>query len=698
MNHSKNITNIGAALGVLLAAPLARSEEPVILPEITVTGSTATDTGYRTDTATTATKTDTPIFDLPVSIQVVPRELMDDRQVILLQDALETVSGVVPFATGGSVFDTPRIRGFEAFRNVYRDGFRGRFFGNYIQSTAHLERVEVLKGPASVLYGRMEPGGLINQVSKQPLATPYYSLQQQFGSFDLYRTTLDAAGPLTEDQSLLYRVNFEYLDSGSFRDFVGAETVFVAPVLTWNLSDRTHITLNLQYQHSDRRRDTGLVAIGDPPRIAPIPFSRYLGEPFDNDDVDDLQAFFLLTHDLNPDWTANLRFSTQQFDAHYLAVAGTGTLLPDNRSVERTFFEEIDDIQNYNTVLDIIGHFRTGGVKHTLLLGADYYLDEFDGPFVFTSFDPIDIFTPVYGAPRLSVPLTPFTQSTEYYGVYFQDQIDLLDNLHLLGGGRYDWATTESQSDTNPTDRIEDEAFSPRVGLVYQPLPWLALYGSYVESFGGANSARSRTGEAFEPETGQQYEAGLKTEWLEGTLSATLAFYHLTKQNILTPDPVDPNNFSVQTGEARSQGIELDLAGQITPGWSIIASYAYTDTEITQDTGGREGFRLHDVPEYSGSLWMRYRFLGGPWKGLSLGAGVFAASERTDSDNSFEVPGYARVDLSAAYTWKLGPTWLTARLNVENLLDKEYFKNVVSSSEIHPGAPRTFLGSLQIEY
>jgi len=272
VNHSKNITNIGAALGALLAALTTRSEELVILPEITVTGSTATDTGYRADTATTATKTDTPIFDLPVSIQVVPRELVDDRQVILLQDALETVSGVVPFATGGSAFDSPRIRGFEAFRNIYRDGFRGRFFGNYIESTAHLERVDVLKGPASVLYGRMEPGGLINQVSKQPLAAPYYSLHQQFGSFDLYRTTLDAAGPLTEYQSLLYRVNFEYLDSGSFRDFVGAETVFVAPVLSWNLSDRTHITLNLQYQHSDRVMDRGLVAIGDPPRIAPIPF------------------------------------------------------------------------------------------------------------------------------------------------------------------------------------------------------------------------------------------------------------------------------------------------------------------------------------------------------------------------------------------------------------------------------------------
>jgi iron complex outermembrane receptor protein len=171
----KSYHHIAAALAALLAVPCALAEEPVVLPEVTVTAKPPeypSDTGYKADTATTATKSDTPIFDLPVSIQVVPREVLDDRQVILLQDALETVNGVVPFAGGGSAFDNPRIRGFEAFRNVYRDGFRGRFFGNYIQSTAHLQRVEVLKGPASVLYGRMEPGGLVNQVSKQPLATP----------------------------------------------------------------------------------------------------------------------------------------------------------------------------------------------------------------------------------------------------------------------------------------------------------------------------------------------------------------------------------------------------------------------------------------------------------------------------------------------------------------------------------------------
>ncbi len=223
-------------------------------------------------------------------------------------------------------------------------------------------------------------------------------------------------------------------------------------------------------------------------------------------------------------------------------------------------------------------------------------------PLVVTSFAPIDIFSPVYGAPRpVGLPLTTVKTSDEWYGVYFQDQIDLLENLHLLGGGRYDGATSASQLDTNPADKTKDEAFSPRVGLVYQPLSWLALYGSYVESFGAANAELSRTGEAFDPETATQYEAGLKTELLDGKLSATLAFYHLTKQNILTADPVDPN-FSVQTGEARSQGIEFDLSGEITPSWSVIASYAFTEAEITKSSFGDEGSRLPGVPEHGGRV------------------------------------------------------------------------------------------------
>ncbi|MGH8568598.1 MAG: TonB-dependent siderophore receptor [Gammaproteobacteria bacterium] len=230
----------------------------------------------------------------------------------------------------------------------------------------------------------------------------------------------------------------------------------------------------------------------------------------------------------------------------------------------------------------------------------------------------------------------------------------------------------------------------------------LGLYGSYTESFGAsAQFGRSRTGEAFEPETATQYEAGLKADLLDGSLTATLAYYHLTKENVLTPDPVD-QNFSVQIGAARSRGIELDVSGALTPALDLIASLAYTDTEITRSNLGDEdnplGNPLAAVPEWSGSLWAVHTRQEGPLRGLRLGAGIFAADARPgDNAGTFELPGYVRVDLLAAYEWTIGRTKLTAQLNVENALDQEYFKSPILISAA-PGAPRTFLGSIRIEF
>ena len=273
------------------------------------------------------------------------------------------------------------------------------------------------------------------------------------------------------------------------------------------------------------------------------------------------------------------------------------------------------------------------------------------------------------------------------------------DDLHILGGGRYDWATVTSGFDDPAvfrTDTLRDSQFSPRVGLVYQPWNWLSLYGNYIESF-GANNGRSTTGQAFDPQTAEQYEAGLKTDFFDGRLTSTLALYHLTKNNVLTPDPNNPN-FQVPIGEARSQGIELDISGQLTDGLSMIATYAFTDARIKKDNFGNEGHRLPYVPEHSGSFWLKYDFQQEPLNGLSLGGGVFLADSRFgDAANSFHDDGYARVDLYAAYRYKLGPTHLTAQLNLNNVTDTEYFI-LRSRANNLPAEPLTVFGSLRLEY
>ncbi|MGH8653517.1 MAG: TonB-dependent siderophore receptor [Gammaproteobacteria bacterium] len=564
-----------------------------------------------------------------------------------LEDALKNVSGVYQAFNNGFGEPDYGLRGFRQFV-VYEDGFRVPGLGS--QETAHLERVEVLKGPAAALYGRIEPGGLIHQVTKRPRATASYALRQQFGSFDLYRTTLDASGSLTKDGTLRYRLNIAHENADSFRDFVDREGLFVSPVVTWNIGAHTQASVDYQYRFRDNASDRGIPIVNGRP--APVAISRYYEEPgISAVETETHRAGFLWSHAFDDHWVLRHRFKADRnrLDGQRIEP---GEVI-DGRMLRRTARERTQDTETYFTTLDLTGEFTTGVFKHRVLTDLDYYDTETvlgggaDIPYV-----AIDLFEPVYSGVRpLFRAVRESTRRQDWFGLYFQDQIDLLENLHVQGGGRYDWASSEeSQSATGPAKRVEDRAFSPRVGLIYQPTSWLGLYGSYSESFGAfAQLGRSRTGEAFGPETATQYEAGVKADPLDGNLTATLAFYHLSKQDILTPDPVDPD-FSVQIGAARSRGIELDVSGELSPALKLIASLAYTDTEITSSNLGDEGNPLVAVPEWSGSLWAVHTRQEGPLRGLKLGAGIFAEDARSgDNAGTFELPGYVRVDLLAGY-------------------------------------------------
>ena len=556
----------------------------------------------------------------------------------------------------------------------------------------------MLKGPAAALYGRIEPGGLIHQVTKRPRATPAYALRQQFGSFDLYRTTLDATGPLTKDDTLRYRLNIAHENGDSFRDFVDREGLFVSPVVTWNIGARTQASVDYQYRFRENPSDQGIPIVNGRP--APVPISRYYEEPgISAVETESHRAGFMWSHAFNDRWVLRHRFKADRDRLDGQRIEPDRVI--DGRTLTRTARNRTQDRETYFTTLDLTGEFRTGAFRHRVLTGLDYYDTETVlGVGDMVPYADIDLFEPVYSGVRPVFPTVPeSTRRQDWFGLYFQDQIDLLENLHVLGGGRYDWASIEEpQSAADPAGSAEDRAFSPRVGLVYQPMSWLGFYGSYSESFGAfAQFARSRTGEPFGPETATQYEAGLKADLLDGSLTATLAFYHLTKQDVLTPDPVD-QDFAVQIGAARSRGIELDVSGELSPALKLIASLAYTDTEITRSNLGDQGNPLAAVPEWSGSLWAVHTRQEGSLRGLRLGAGIFAEDARPgDNAGTFELPGYVRVDLLAGYEWNIGRTKLTAQLNVENALDQEYFKSPIFISAV-PGAPRTFLGSIRIEF
>lgn len=706
--------------------PQAPKDASVALDLVSVTDSAEDENpGYAAIRTSTATKTDTPIMETPVSIQTVTRQVMEDQQVVRVEDAIKNVSGVQKNFGFGDLRENFTIRGFTADAQIYRNGVR---LGRTTFETAHLQQIEVLKGPSSVLYGRIQPGGMVNLVTKQPLDQPYYALQQQFGSYDFYRTTIDATGPLTD--GLNYRVNLAYLNSDSFRDFVDQERVFFAPSISWKLGERTTFNLALEYTHENSVIDSGIVALGDRP--AKVKRSQFMGDRGDFTQHDGILLDFNWSHAFNDDWALKHTFiyDDRDYRESYRPVVDFG-----NDEYHRGLWQVENPRRTYATSLDLNGKFETFGVKHNLLLGGDYYRRQELGegcagpgqsgnclpwPPGMDGFDP---FNP-RGNPAFNFDTHRFPSRRsfnydtasleEWYGLYFQDQITLFDQLHILGGGRYDWIHQKNTNrwnhllfTQNQFDALETQFFSPRVGILYRPFEWLSLYGNFVESI-GSNLGHSFTGEVLTPETGTQYEIGTKTEFWGGRLIASLVYYHLTKENVQAVDVANSANstFYKTQGQARSQGIELDVAGRITEDLSVIGTYAFTDARIKRDNQfpDNEGNRLPNVPENSGSLWVKYDLPFEFIKGLSLGTGAYVAGQREgDNENSFQLPGYVRWDAMAAYRFNVGPTRLTAQVNVTNILDKTYFKatNMLDGAPragITVGEPLTVLGSLRLEY
>jgi len=685
------------------------------MPAVTVMGKAVYDStdpynpDYSLPNTTTATKTDTPIMETPYSIQVVPKQVLEDVQAIRPGDALNYVSGIYQgSANSGDWLDWTKRRGFDPFpTGDYRDG--GAFplasaWGG--RDLANIEQVEVLKGPASLLYGQATPGGVVNYVTKKPLATPYYSLQQQFGSYDYYRTTLDATGPITQDKTLLYRFNLAYKDANSFRDTVSSDRIFIAPTVTWNISPRTRMNFELEYDHGHMVFDRGVPAIGSRP--ANVPRSRFLGEADPQSEFERILVGVNWSHAFNDDWALSHRFTAVYNGIDQ--VASFPSLNADNVSLNRSF--ELaksgleDDASFFNTV-NLTGHIDTWGLQHTLLLGGDYFRQS--TKYVITPFSsPINIFNPVYlereGIDNLALGATSFTSSSDrdWFGLYIQDQIKLPYHVHILAGMRYDSSEQISRNSRRLTPNVspQQDKVTPRGGLVWQPIPELSLYGSYSENFTGINGT-GLGGVLLAPETAQQWEFGLKTEFFDKRFLATMAWFDLTKQNARVADPRD-TRFSAAVGEANVAGLEVDLKGEILAGWNMIGSYAYTPDAVTTIGSDAEiGKRFPGVPRHGGSLFTTYELQSGLMRGLKFGGGVIIrSSQHTESTNNDVVlPGYATVNLLTSYSWKVGASKLTTQLNVNNLLNKEYYPAAAfSRNSIEVGAPRTLMGSVRIEY
>lgn len=742
-------------------APSSKLETTTLKP-MTVSGrrdANAEHRGYSVSNASTATKTDTPLMDTPSSVQVIPQQVLKDQQAVILEDATKNISGVQRVWNGEGNGQDFVIRGFGVRNTRFRNGQR---LASFNTDMANVEQVEVLKGSGAMLYGRLEPGGMVNVVTKKPQKEAHYSLQQQFGSYDFYRTVAEATGPLTDDKSLTYRADFGYTDRNSFRDFVSQNQIFIAPALHWQASNKTEFNLSLEYMDRNLPHDTGIPAVGN--RVADVPFNTNYGQPgtqFNEDPSDSTLLDFNWSHAFNDDWKFQNGFTSNWTNNHYrtILLAVFQPLLDegvDPKQVRRGSQFVDDSEETHSTYFNLNGKFNTGEVKHNVLLGGDYYYDEkrsggffgfsaanapFDSPYRLPgdfgggtfAFTRVNLYNPVYPNldfnayeyQRINRPNNFFITENSWYGLYFQDQISLFDDkLQILGGGRYDWAhlaSGTSNSYTNSADsngnyngyvpslsnislaKQNEGFFNPRVGLLYRPWAWFSLYGNWVEG-AGANNGRSESGRPLNPETSEQFEAGFKTEWFDGKLTTNMAYFHIDKKNVMTL--VGDGGIFDTVGAERSQGIEVDIAGQITDELSFVTTYAFTDARITSAgdaTGNNQGNRLPNVAEHSGSTWLKYAFQQSKLKGLSVGIGTYIAGKREgDVANSYQLPGYVRVDTFAGYTMNLGSTKLTTQLNVNNILDKRYFFAGAPYSANRafniPGEPLMVMGSIKLEY
>jgi len=705
MNSSSvaaRILGIAAAAGLGSMSAFAQESDSAVLEEVVVTADReqVEAEGYRTRRSASATKTDTPLEEVPQAVSVIPATVLEDLDSPRIEKALDYAGGVARQNDfGGLTMYEYSIRGLTT-SEFYKDGFSvNRGYMNP-QDPSNVERIDVLKGPASSLYGRGDPGGTINIVSKRPQNDQFARLDLSAGRWDRYRGSLDVNTPLDDAGTMLYRMNLAVEDNKSFRDYRSSERQFFAPAFSWELTPQTRLLVQAEVIRSSQVFDRGVVAPND--HLGRVSRSDFFAEPGDGEidnNNESLQAE--IEHDLNASWTVRLASHYKQGRLNGGATEAS-FLADDARTLNREYRYRDFDWQDSITQLELRGLVYTGDIEHNLLIGTEYERYAKDERLMRTRpISPIDIYEPVYGQPRPPFSVGPDGRSTDRHELVYsrslnlQDQLRFTEKLFGVIGARYDHYEHRLDNEVAGT-RAEQthEKVTPRIGVLYQLTPDVGVFANASQSF-KPNSGADASGTAFDPEEGVGYEAGFKFDLLDSRLGMTIAAFHLTKEHVLTADPVD-STYLIAAGEVRSRGIDLQLTGQLTDEIRVIGAYAYVDAEVTEDNTLARGSRLLNVPEHSGSLLGVYEFLDGGLRGLELGGGVNYVGERSGnvSDSGFELPGYTTVDLLARYK---ATQDLTLAVNLNNAFDRTYYERSYSNVWVMPGEPRNLSVSLSLD-
>ncbi|PWG81482.1 TonB-dependent receptor [Pararcticibacter amylolyticus] len=741
LGYKKAGREITVLAGQNIEISLTLAESETQLQSVEITG--RKERTYKTKATFIGNKTQTDIMDLPQSVSYASKELMADQGVVRTGDVVKNFSGVNQF----TFYDDLTIRGFRVngqSNTQLLNGLRTST-GFWKQPlTNYLERLEVLKGPASALYGNASPGGVVNRVTKKPLDENRKSVSVSLGSFNTFRGLVDFTGPATKDSSLLYRLNLGYEDANSFRDLQFDKNLIVAPSLSFIPDEKTRINFDLVYNSSRSRLDRGQAVIGN--NLNSTPISLALSTP--NDRLN--ENTYMVTFSLSRQLTDKLNFSASYLKTGYnedlyehrsanaYAVDSLGKNIPNLVAMQIFTRQRKRYIDNFSAFLNYTG--KTGAIEHKLVAGYDYgsektpvgasqltasgYRNVLNNGFI-ASYKVADSLKYLFDKKGIPVPNVPSfdlnnirasqqlqDDSKAFYTVasiapayyylnagYIQDQLKW-NRLQLLLGVRYEYYTDFSNYAAPNEVKTHSHVWLPRLGAVYSILNNLNVYGSYVTGYNPQSAstlANPNAGGPFDPLKSDMIEFGAKGNFLNDRLGITTSVYRIEQNNVLYPANVEGKpDLLKQVGVVLSKGIEFDVTGRVTPYWSMIASYAYNRSYISESpNAAEEGMQNPNAPRNLANIWTRYNFSYGLLKGLGIGAGTNYVGKRTLSLNTTQsIPEYMLVNGALYYT--VGKIQL--QFNANNITGKKYWVGGYDYIRLFPGAPSNYLATLTYSF
>ncbi len=716
MKHGLSFKNILMTTTFLITATHAiAQEQSTQLETIVIQGNAdLTDTSRTVvaKSARSATKTGTPVMETPQSVTTVTRKQIDDQNPQTVSEALRYTAGVLSDRDSNSRYDSVFLRGFGAFGTAtnyvnYLDGLklqRGQAFATPSIDPFFLDHVEVLKGPAALLYGQVNPGGLVNQVSREPSSVQSNEVRLEVGTDGRAQGGLYSTGPITSDGTLQYGIGIVGRSAGTRYDDVDEKRLGIAPSLKWQPDEDTSLVISGYYQ---RDPDGGYFNSLYPKFLAPAGYAGFLGRDFNVGDPN-YDAFertqygvgyrFEHRFDEQVTFRSNFRYSGVETDMQSLQMNGP---MSATGVIPRWAVHSVEDAKGFSFDNQAEFNFETGVVRHTLLAGLDIQYSSSSWEYLLGGATSLDVTNPVYGqAVGPFMTAIDSEQKLRQTGIYLQDQIEV-GGLRGIFGVRYDWAKQDTDNLLAGTSsERSDNATSYRAGLLYLFDNGMAPYVSYSTSFEPSTSVDA-TGSPFKPTEAQQYEVGIKYQPPGLDAIFTLSAFDIRQQNVVYYNA--STGFNEQQGEIHSRGVEFEARGNLTGNLELIAAISLLDTEVSESgIASIIGNRPQAVPRYYGSVWANYIVDSGALEGLSIGGGArFVGSSYSNDANTVKADGYTLLDAALRYDFGAkNPNLkgLQATLNVTNLLDKEYYSSCSSEYYCQYGNGRTVLAGLRYKW